>query len=96
MSIPLKYTDLLNTHERLPLLDDNGVDTLWQIMLYTNTETDYLHRALKHLYALLKMNGDMSFTHHLYIERIDFCTFGNSKPFLKKIVNQFNDNYDYF
>ena len=96
MSIPMKYSDLLNTHERLALLDEEGEDTLWQIMLYSPTESDYLHSALTQIYALLKMNGDLSFTHHLFIERIDYCTFGNSKPFRIKIVNQFNDNYDYF
>jgi len=96
MSLPLIYRDLLNTHERLPLLDESGEDTLWQIMLYSSSEMDYLHRSLTHIYALLKMNGDLSFVDNLYIERIDFCTFGNSKPFRIKIVNQFNDNYDYF
>jgi len=30
------------------------------------------------------------------VERIDYCTFGNSNPFRIKIVNDFNDNYDYF
>ena len=33
---------------------------------------------------------------HLHVERIDYCTFGNSNPFRIKIVNDFNDNYDYF
>ena len=96
MSLPMTYNDLLNTHERLPLIDDNGEDTLWQIMLYSQYDTDYLHKALGQIYALLKMNGDLSFTDNLYIEQIAYCTFGNSKPFRIKIVNQYNDNYDYF
>jgi hypothetical protein len=33
---------------------------------------------------------------HLYIDRVDFCTFGNSMPFRVRIVNAFNDNPDYF
>ena len=33
---------------------------------------------------------------HLVVDRIDYCQFGNSKPFRVRIVNQFNDNYDYF
>jgi len=96
MSLPLVYRDLLSTHERLPLLDEKGEDSLWQIMLYASSEMDYIHKALTHIYAILKMNGDLSFVDNLYIERIDFCTFGNSKPFRIKIVNQINDNYDYF
>lgn len=96
MSLPLVYADLLNSHERLPLLDDKGEDTFWQIMLYSTSEMQYLHKALTHIYAILKMNGDLSFVDNLYIERIDFCSFGNSKPFRIKIVNQINDNYDYF
>ncbi len=95
-SLPLKYTDLLNTHERLPLLDDNGEDTFWQVMLYSPNTMNYYDKALTQIYALLKMNGDLSFVNHLFIERIDFCSFGNSKPFRIKIVNQLNDNYDYF
>src|SRR5258708_2338030 len=33
---------------------------------------------------------------HLYVDRIDFCTFGNSMPFRIRIVNSYNDNQDYF
>ncbi len=51
MSLPLKYSDLLNTHERLPLLDENGEDTLWQIMLYSTHEMEYLHKALTQIYV---------------------------------------------
>jgi hypothetical protein len=30
------------------------------------------------------------------VDRIDFCVFGNSQPFRIRIVNQYNDNHDYF
>ncbi len=96
MSLPLTYSDLLKTNQRMTLYDDNGEDTLWQVMLYSPGTTNYLQKALTQIYALLKTDGDMSTLSHLYIERIDFCTFGNSKPFRIKIVNQYNDNYDYF
>jgi hypothetical protein len=33
---------------------------------------------------------------HLYIDRIDYCAFGNSAPFRIRIVNAYNDNPDYF
>lgn len=38
----------------------------------------------------------MTAVRHLYIERIDYCVFGNTKPFRVRVVNHFNDNYDHF
>jgi hypothetical protein len=38
----------------------------------------------------------MSVVQHLYADRVDFCTFGNSTPFRIRIVNAYNDNQDYF
>jgi hypothetical protein len=32
----------------------------------------------------------------LSVDKIDYCTFGNSKPFRIKVINTINDNYDYF
>jgi len=55
-----------------------------------------LNEALKEVYALLKVDGDMSVVQHLYADRVDFCTFGNSTPFRIRIVNAYNDNQDYF
>ena len=33
---------------------------------------------------------------HLSVARVDYCTFGNSKPFRVRIINRLNDNYDHF
>jgi hypothetical protein len=55
-----------------------------------------LHEGLKEIYALLKAGGDRSVMEHLYIDRIDFCSFGNSEPFRIRIVNSLNENQDYF
>lgn len=55
-----------------------------------------LSAGLVQVYALLKMAGDFSFTDDLLADRIDYCHFGNSKPFRVRILNQLNDNYDYF
>ncbi|MDV7390049.1 hypothetical protein RZS08_01795, partial [Arthrospira platensis SPKY1] len=33
---------------------------------------------------------------HLTVDRVDYCEFGNSKPFRIKIQNTLNDNHDYF
>jgi hypothetical protein len=57
---------------------------------------EQIHLGLRHVYSILKTGGDDTFVEHLHIERIDYCTFGNSNPFRIKIVNNYNDNYDYF
>jgi hypothetical protein len=38
----------------------------------------------------------MSVMQHLYVDRIDLCTYGNTQPFRVRIVNRINDNFDYF
>ena len=32
----------------------------------------------------------------MFVERIDVCIYGNTKPFRIRIVNKINDNFDYF
>lgn len=94
--LPLQYNDLLRYQDSFPILDKNGVDTLWEGVVYEQYLIRELHEQLVRLYAFLKTDGDASVMEHLYIDRIDYCTFGNSHPFRIRIVNQFNDNYDYF
>jgi hypothetical protein len=38
----------------------------------------------------------MTFSKHLDVARVDFCSFANSSPFRIRIVNKFNDNYDHY
>ena len=52
--------------------------------------------ALKEVYAWLKVDGDLSVVSHLYVDRVDFCTFGNSTPFRIRIVNAYNDKAEPF
>lgn len=92
----LRYGDLLRYTDAFPLEDRFGEDTLWETVLFPPHVVDELHDSLKQIYALVKMDGDKSFIKHLKIDRIDFCRFANSKPFRVRVVNQFNDNYDYF
>ncbi len=94
--LPLRYTDLLRFSDSFPLLDSQGRDTLWEIVVYPQYLMLELNEHLTLIYALLKTDGDTSVMEHLYVDRIDFCTFGNSKPFRIRIVNHFNDNHDYF
>jgi len=94
--LPITYDDLKYFTQTIPVLDQNGKDTLWETVLYPEHETEPIHKALKYIYAQLKTAGDTEVQQHLFIDRIDYCTFGNSKPFRIRIVNRYNDVYDYF
>ncbi len=92
----IQYSDLLRFQNAFPLFDRNGKDTLWETVYFAPSEMNQLNSALTGMYAQLKTGGDISVMEHLSVERVDFCTFGNSKPFRIRIVNNYNDNYDYF
>jgi hypothetical protein len=94
--LPVTYERLLAFHEAIPLTDEAGRATLWDTVIYPAEEMVELNNALKEIYASLKVDGDLSVVSHLYIDRVDFCTFGNSTPFRVRIVNAYNDNQDYF
>ena len=96
VSLPISYNDLLHFSYSVPLRDKNGNDTLWEKTLYDMQHWDYLREGLINLYATLKTEGDYTFTNHLEVARIDYCTFGNSNPFRIRIVNRYNDNYDHY
>jgi hypothetical protein len=92
--LPLTYTDLLAFEQSIPLLDANGKDTLWRSVLYNRHEMERLYEGLIDVYELLTFDGAQ--IPYLKVGSIDFCTFGNSQPFRVKIVNELNDNHDYF
>ncbi|MEM9982181.1 MAG: hypothetical protein AAF734_06780 [Bacteroidota bacterium] len=94
--LPLRYDDLLRHSDAFPLIDHKGQDTLWETMVYPQHMMQELDINLTSIYAILKTDGDMSVMEHLKVDRIDYCTFGNSNPFRIRIINNFNDNYDYF
>lgn len=94
--LPVTYERLRSFTESVPLVDAEGKPTLWDSVIYHPGEMPSLNEALKQVYALLKVDGDFSVVRHLYIDRVDFCTFGNSMPFRIRIVNAYNDNQDYF
>jgi hypothetical protein len=60
------------------------------------THWNFIREGLVEMYAILKTEGDLSFTKHLDVARIDYCFFANSNPFRIRIVNKFNDNYDHY
>ncbi len=94
--LPLTYSDLFYFTVSGPLIDKQGRDTLWQTVGYHSFEMPRIHQSLKEIYALLKSGGDRSALDHLYVDRVDYCSFGNTQPFRVRIVNSYNDNQDYF
>ncbi|MCC9138177.1 hypothetical protein ACFSKU_00395 [Pontibacter silvestris] len=94
--LPVRYEDLLHYTDAFPYYDKKGKDTLWESVMYDQHMKQELNNGLTLIYALLKTDGDMSVMEHLYVSRIDYCTFGNSNPFRVQIMNQLNDNYEYF
>ncbi|MEP7258074.1 MAG: hypothetical protein ABI687_06795, partial [Flavitalea sp.] len=96
IKLPVTYHDLLRFNYSFPIIDKNGKDTLWEKVSYDMKEWQYIRDGLVRIYAILKTEGDLSFIKHLEVARIDYCTFGNSNPFRIRIVNKFNDNYDYY
>lgn len=96
VKLPVAYADLLHYTFSVPIKDKNGKDTLWEKTIYDKREWDFIREGLVQMYAILKTEGDFSFTNHLDVARIDYCTFGNSHPFRIRIVNKYNDNYDHY
>jgi hypothetical protein len=92
----VSYKNLLNYTYSVPLKDKTGKDTLWETVGYDMREWEFIRDGLVKMYAVLKTEGDLTFTKHLDVARIDYCSFGNSHPFRIRIVNKFNDNYDHY
>ncbi len=94
--LPLQYDDLLRFNQSISLLNAKGEDTLWQTVYYQESDMIELFESLTYIYTLLKADGDKDILKHLTVSRVDYCTFGNSKPFRIRIINRLNDNYDHF
>jgi len=95
-NIGIQYSDLARYTSSIPLFDHNGNDTLWETVFYQQSEEKHIHDSLKKIYAILKAQGDVSVMEHLYIDRVDLCVYGNTKPFRVRIVNRINDLFDYY
>ncbi|MFN5031005.1 MAG: hypothetical protein ACK5FX_02185 [Flavobacteriia bacterium] len=90
-NLPLSYEDLLRYKDSFPV-----GNTLWATIVYDPEDFIEINRGLCQIYSLLKTEGDIDVIEHLRVERVDYCLFGNSNPFRIRIINNFNDNYDYF
>lgn len=94
--LPISYQDLLHFTDAYPLFDKRGHDTLWQTVVYDQSQMQEIYAGLLLIYVQLKSGGDESVLDQLSIQRVDYCTFGNSNPFRIRVVNLLNDNFDYF
>lgn len=90
------YDDLLRFQGSVVVYDGNNEDTLWVRVFYNEHEKQEIDLSLKKIYTLLHSDGDESKIQFLNVDHIDYCTFGNSKPFRVKIRNILNDNYTNF
>jgi hypothetical protein len=93
-NLPVSYENLAEYDELFPLIDDKGERTLWHMAMYNEENSALLSKALVEVYQKLVSDGDN--ISYLRIDRIDFCSFGNSQPFRVRVVNEINANYDYF
>lgn len=96
LQLPVDYESLTHHAESYPLLDREGRDTLWRTVTFSPGEAREIYAGLRDIYALLRASGDTKRMSHLAVSRVDYCEFGNSKPFRIRIVNLLNDNQDYF
>ncbi|WP_421763175.1 hypothetical protein [Ekhidna sp.] len=96
IDLPIYYSDLLRYDNSIPLYDKVGNDTLWETVFFPQGDMDHINASLKKVYAIMKSDGDLSVMDHLIIDRVDLCAYGNTQPFRVRVVNQINDNFDYF
>ena len=93
---PIFYEDLLRFSGSIVVYDEDDEDTLWVRVYYTDSEREDIDYNLKKVYTLLHSDGNEASIPYLNVDAIDYCTFGNSKPFRIKIRNVLNDNFTYF
>jgi len=94
--IPIFYDDLLRFAGSVAVYDKNDEDTLWIRVYYTDSERAEIDLSLKKVYTILYSDGNEDIIKYLNIDAVDYCTFGNSKPFRVKVRNILNDNFTYF
>ncbi|WP_299518948.1 hypothetical protein [Winogradskyella sp.] len=96
IDLPIFYSDLLRFQGAVEIYNDKDEDTLWIRVYYNEFDRDEINRSLKKVYSHLISDGGEWILKYLNVDAIDFCTFGNSKPFRIKVRNILNDNYTYF
>jgi len=96
IEIPIFYEDLLRFAGSVVVYDDDGNDSLWVRVYYSDSERKEIDLSLKKVYSILHSDGTDHIFQYLNVDAVDYCTFGNSKPFRIKVRNILNDNFTYF
>lgn len=96
IEIPIFYEDLLRFSGSVVVYDNEGNDTLWVRVYYSDSERKEIDLSLKRVYSILHSDGTERIFQYLNVDAVDYCTFGNSKPFRIRIRNILNDNFIYF
>lgn len=94
--IPVFYDDLLRFSGSVVVYDQHDEDTFWVRCYYSDHERKEIDTSLKKVYTILHSDGSEDSLNWLNVDAIDYCTFGNSKPFRIKIRNILNDSFTYF
>ncbi len=94
--IPVFYDDLLRFQGSIVVYDQHDEDTFWVRCYYPDHERLEIDNSLKKVYTILHSDGSEDSLEYLNVDAIDYCTFGNSKPFRIKIRNILNDSFTYF
>ena len=96
IEIPVFYEDLLRFAGSVDVYGADGEDTLWVRVYYNDFDRKEIDLSLKKMYSILHSDGSDAIIQYLNVDAVDYCTFGNSKPFRIKIRNILNDNFTYF
>ena len=96
IEIPIFYEDLLRFSGSIVVYDSNDEDSLWVRVYYSEFERAEIDLSLKKVYSILLSDGGDNIFQYLNVDAVDYCTFGNSKPFRIKVRNILNDNFTYF
>lgn len=94
--VSVLYDDLLRFQGSVTVYDKDDKDTLWIRVYYSDSDREEIDLSLKRVYNNLHSDGNEKILPFLNVDAIDYCTFGNSKPFRVKVRNVLNDNYTYF
>lgn len=92
----IEYDDLMRFSGCVTLEDKEGNDTHWLGVYYSDSEHQEIQDSLNRIYTYLHSDGDEESLPYLVVDSIDYCTFGNSKPFRIRVRNILNDNYTNF
>ncbi|WP_213521654.1 hypothetical protein [Nonlabens sp.] len=95
-SIPVSYDDLLRFAGCITVYDKNDEDTLWVRCFYSDSDREQIDGHLKRIYDILHSDGRDKSLDYLNVDAVDYCTFGNTKPFRIRIRNILNDGFTYF